>query len=376
MSAFTFHRSRLAEQLIGQILGEDPLVDQRNGLFLAAPRRVGKTTFLRQDLIPAAKSAGLLTVYVDLWSERDTDPAILIADAIKHALAMHSGKLGKALGVVKSIAVGGIKVELERRGLPDGLTLPLLIQALLDKAQRRLVLIIDEAQHALVSDAGIAAMFALKSARDTLNTAGASPRLMLVMTGSHRHKLAHLVTNKRMPFFGSRVTDFPLLGRDFTDAFTAWVNTALSPELQVDPGQMHAAFVLIGHRPEMLRQVLGEAIQDRQAATLSDWIKTHAETLRARAWADYEDAYASLTKLQQAILNVLICDGTDFSPFASHSLERYARHLNQADLSTASAQSALDQLCELDIVWKSARGVYQLEDQGLEQWYRSVHLPD
>ena len=65
-------------------------------------------------------------------------------------------------------------------------------------------------------------MFALKSARDQINASSEAPNLMLVMTGSNRDKLAHLVINKAQPFYGSSVSPFPLLGRPFTDAFAAW----------------------------------------------------------------------------------------------------------------------------------------------------------
>lgn len=35
-----------------------------------APRRTGKTVFLRKDLTPAADAAGFTVAYVDLWQTR------------------------------------------------------------------------------------------------------------------------------------------------------------------------------------------------------------------------------------------------------------------------------------------------------------------
>ena len=37
---------------------------------LFAKRRMGKSEFLEQDLIPAARDAGYLTVYLNLWDAR------------------------------------------------------------------------------------------------------------------------------------------------------------------------------------------------------------------------------------------------------------------------------------------------------------------
>lgn len=43
----------------------------RDGLFITGVRRIGKTTFLQQDLIPALKKKGALVIYADLWDNRE-----------------------------------------------------------------------------------------------------------------------------------------------------------------------------------------------------------------------------------------------------------------------------------------------------------------
>ncbi len=57
-----------------------------SGLFLAAPRRTGKSTFMREDLVPALKARGVVTTYVDLWEDRQRDPGLLIVDAVRATL--------------------------------------------------------------------------------------------------------------------------------------------------------------------------------------------------------------------------------------------------------------------------------------------------
>ena len=69
---------------------------------------------------------------------------------------------------------------------------------LIDHAGQSVALIIDEAQHALTSEAGEAGMTALKSARDQLNKPGKT-RLMIVMSGSDRDKLLRLVNTRVRP---------------------------------------------------------------------------------------------------------------------------------------------------------------------------------
>ena len=56
------------------------------------------------------------------------------------------------------------------------------------KSKKKIALIVDEAQHALNTEAGINAMFAIKAARDRLNQ-GSGSKLAIIFTGSHRDKL-------------------------------------------------------------------------------------------------------------------------------------------------------------------------------------------
>jgi hypothetical protein len=49
---FKFQRPELADGYCEALQGTG-ILDARSGLFLAAPRRTGKSTFLREDLLPA-----------------------------------------------------------------------------------------------------------------------------------------------------------------------------------------------------------------------------------------------------------------------------------------------------------------------------------
>ena len=73
-----YHRTALARQMAEQLL-KPKVLDRplRSGLFLSGLRRTGKTTFLRQDLIPVleqgdwgpgAHARSAVVIYVDLWS--------------------------------------------------------------------------------------------------------------------------------------------------------------------------------------------------------------------------------------------------------------------------------------------------------------------
>ena len=58
-----FHRGQLAAQFSKRILNISPGSAAGSGLFLAAPRRTGKSTFVREDLRPQLESDGALVLY-------------------------------------------------------------------------------------------------------------------------------------------------------------------------------------------------------------------------------------------------------------------------------------------------------------------------
>lgn len=370
---FTFHRPALAQGYCDSLQGAG-IVDSRSGLFLAAPRRTGKSTFLREDLIPAMQSRGWTTVYVDLWSDKSKDPALLITHAIQAKIATFAGairRLAKMAGVEKINVYGALSLNLGALDLPAGLTLTDALQALVQAGEAPVALVVDEAQHALTSQNGVNSMFALKAARDHLNQGVDHQQFFLVMTGSNRDKLAHLVLKRDQPFFGSRITRFPLLDRAFTDAFTTYINRLLASDNQFDPGEMFEAFRLVGHRPEMLRGIAADIALNADSQPLAEQLKHGAEVIKQHAWAALESEIADLPDIQRAVLETLIGQEKNYAPFSEASMKAYARLLKQDKVSIASVQSALDALREKGLVWRAAYGDYALEDQSLAIWYKS-----
>src|SRR5476649_2187436 len=104
-----FHRPKLALQIASQMLAAGIGGAASSGIFLAAPRRTGKSTFVREDLRPAFEQAGALVVYADLWANPTADPGEVIVAAIRASLATRDGvvmRIAKASGLSK-VAVGG-----------------------------------------------------------------------------------------------------------------------------------------------------------------------------------------------------------------------------------------------------------------------------
>lgn len=359
-----FHRPELSARLVGHILGGQ---STGSGLFLAAPRRTGKSTFLREDLRPALQTAGAKVLYVDLWADKKADPGQVIVAAIRAALADTQGvvtRLAKAAGLEKA-AVGGLTFSLDRVGLGAQVSLTQALAALSDEIRAPVVLIIDEAQHAVTRAEGHEAMFALKAARDELNSS-AHHGLRIVATGSNRDKLAMLRNSKEQAFFGAPLISFPALDKHYVQWFCNTVNLPVP----LDPVVVEQLFASANSRPEILAAAADATRLDLLAApeempalfarSVSDQIaEADAVTLRV---------LQGLTPLQSVVLATMALQGEGFSPFQSGTIAFYRRAFQQlAPTDTlvpdgSNVQQALSALQDKGLVWKETRGVYALED--------------
>lgn len=371
-----FPRNALATDLVRALQGNQIFSDAHNGLFLAAPRRTGKSTFLKEDLKPELERLGMVVVYVDLWADQRRDPGELIADAIGQALQPHLGlvaKAARAAGLQSVSIAGALQIDTSRIGRVDGTTLVDALRALHASANAPVVLIIDEAQHALTSEAGEVAMAALKSARDQLNAPG-KVNLMLVMSGSDRDKLLRLVNTNSAPFYGSQIQKMPELDRAFID-FVAELIEAQRPDLRpVDRALLDTAFAGFGRRPQFFMAALGEALspfslQDGrfEAAVMAAAIaRQHADE------AQMESDYLGLRPLERAVLWRLLEQGQRFRPYDAEALRFYADKTGER-VTTAKAQRALESLRQHNppMAWKSARSEYAVDDAAMHRWYRA-----
>ncbi|WPB55737.1 hypothetical protein [Xylophilus sp. GOD-11R] len=261
------------------------------------------------------------------------------------------------------------------------MTLVQALGALSDELRKPVVIVIDEAQQALTSQAGMDSLFALKAARDELNSS-THFGLRLVCTGSNRDKLAMLRNSQDQAFYGAPLVTFPHLDRDYIQWFCQHVGLPA-------PIEAEAAWLLFeqaGWRPELLGaaadslrfdlELTADDVPQRFAAAVQEQIDAAiAETLRV---------VHALTPLQSAVLRVLADAGTHYRPFEAATLEKYRDALRQAGepeeaagrLDVTSTQAALQALQDRSLVWRASRGVYSLEDVSLREVLAVSNRPE
>jgi hypothetical protein len=379
-----FERPALAAEMASSASGRQKWNSDADGLFLAAPRRTGKSTFLKGDLKPALEAMGADVIYLDFWTNLQVDPAELLYAEISRSLLNHAGfveKMARRAQVSKvQVGAGGTSLEFDpaRIGKSAGSSLMAALRELAEVTGRPTALILDEAQQLTVSSRGDDVLKELKAARDTLNQPD-DIRLILVMSGSDRDKLGRLTNTKGAAFYGSTVKPLPLLGEDYV----GWLSGLLAqsnPKLgSINIDVLYCAFDMLGHRPKVMDHAIGSALNpvtrgelDFEAAVLD-----HAREIVRAEHAQYLDRFAARSATQRAVLTVLMEMGDAFSPYASTTLRSISTVLGK-EVSTASVQTALDALRKVNppMVWKSNRGEYALDDLGMVGWYQQMQAKD
>lgn len=376
--ADVFHRNQLAERLAAELMSEDG----SSGLFLTAPRRTGKSTFIREDLIPVISEVhGSHVVYADLWEDRGADPGQVIVAAIRAELMKFDGlimKAAKGVGLNK-IKVGGLEMSLDNIGAGQGETLTKALTVLSAAAKKPITLIIDEAQHTQTSEDGRQAMYALKAARDAMN-ASSGPGFRLLATGSNSDKLASLVEDKDQAFYQAPMMDLPTLDRDYLVWFRDRQKFEPKPSLEA----MEAGFAACNHRPEPLRAVYKQLLlKTNMGAENIDAVFLEAvDQSLARAKEHFLQQVRALNPLDAAVFKVMARDGKVYSPYAKGSLLDYRAHvLNDTgevptDVSQSAVQQALERLRGDKFVWRAGRGSYLIEDPQHTVWMKEGFIVD
>ncbi len=376
-----FARPDLANKIADELTGASLLSDARNGLFLAQARRTGKSWFLQKDLTPALEAKGWIVLYVDFWKDVTRDPAKLITDVVETAFEQHLGfvtRAAKRMGIAKIGVPGTASIDLAPSLDFDALTLADALNELHKRSGKKIALLIDEAQHALTSDAGEAAMIALKSARDQMNAAGNEPTLLLVMSGSHQDKLMRLTNSPAAPFWGSRVELLERLGTRYVDWCIERLQNEFSALKTLNREKLYRAFDEFGNRPQFFLNAIKDAIRELGAnAGEADWTERVSDrvlAIAARQKQTDRDAFAAtylqLDPLEQAVLWRLLDRGAQFKPYDAQAMTFYKANIGKST-TAATVQRKLEALREKNppLLWKSQRAEYSPYDQSLQNWY-------
>ncbi len=370
-----FHRETYASQMAEQLLNPGPLDEStRSGVFLSGIRRVGKTTFLRQDLIPALEARGALVIYVDLWADPSKSPASLVNEAVRQTLQQLQTKGSSVLKRLKrlSVGAGGLSFgfELEKVGEPGGTTLAQAFVELVEKAKTDVVLIIDEVQQTMGTDEGQALLHALKAARDAVNAKPAMPgRFLFIGTGSHKSLLAEMTSRRAQPFAGALSASYQVLGKDFVQ----WQLERIGAQPGLTLPSLESAwqgFEVLGHRPEELLKALRQLQQARGTDADTAWLIICTTLAGAAADADLK-AFEDLGELGKAVFERIASGGENgiAGLFGAESLAFYSSRIGSA-VDSSQVQKVVDKMVNAQLIIRPSHGVYTIADPFVRKVWR------
>jgi hypothetical protein len=355
-----FARPLLAKQYLAEFdLG---LISARA---LFAKRRMGKSTFLERDLIPAAKQAGYMTPYLNLWTAIHTPAQALLRVVSTAATPKGWPRLLKRLkvkSVKTSAALKGIvegKLEMEWEGLAATVATPLLGD-LLDElpARQRMLLVLDEAQVLARPEHSELA----HSLRANLDSRKAS--IKVIFAGSSEVTLRQMFGRAREPFYNwAPLTPFPLLGEEFVHALTQLVN-GLS-RYSLTERETLEAFEALGRTPEFFRlylsRYLAYASEGSAAALTHTRAEVYNDTNLRRTWQ-------SLPPLDRAVLQLIARGVTEV--FSTTVRGQLGKGLDEPSPSIGVVQKAVGRLTRSEILVRVERGEYQVQDDIFLEWLK------
>ena len=339
-----------------------------------APRRKGKTWFVLRDLSPASIQRDFVPIYASLWRTPDK-PHLAIIEALKLAQATLEKKrvpwkdyLSKLSSVSVNVAgIGGGSLGLSRKTEASADELTLMGTLLTDvvhaasKRKRRVLLLIDEAQHLATSSAFDNTTKSLRTAIEGLR-ATRPGSIKGVFTGSSRTDLAALLEHKNAAFYQSfDRQELPDLGREYTD-FVAEQLRRLG-KVRVAREALWETFCELHRSPYFMQELVRELMLKR-AKTL--------EEARDRILKNIQDnpeisgRWAALNALEKAVFGK-VEDGA--SIYSSDVLQALARETGKPEVTSGQVQNVVRQLTKKGYIAATARrGAYRIEDPELKTW--------
>lgn len=317
-------------------LAEECLSSFAIGLIAArafvSPSGTGKTEFLQQDLLPAARAAGYQTAYVDLAQDRQN-----MEDALAAALA------GAIAGVPPS---GDLAV-------PVALT---SVIRLLDSTQHPLLLVVDETQELSLAEHSTFA-HALRSHLDIRKDF-----IKVVFAGKVAPLMHRVFSESSAPFYHwCSLEQFPLLGVEFVEAMVAKVADLSRYPLSMREALM--AFEALDKAPAYYRRFL-----ERYLTHASEGAAAALDVTKKAIFQNfvYLFRWEKFLPADQLVLEVLATGEKDM--YSVPVRKRIGQKLGLDIAPTSTVQNSLTRLRKAGHVIAVTRGEYHIEDAAFLRW--------
>ena len=341
---------------------------------LYASRRRGKSTFLVEDLKPAAASRRYLVIYCNLWASRH-DAALELRDAIQSALEPPGvlNRLRRAAQTpVKKLKISGkspvlgeasAELDLDNRKPNDTTAIREISKGLeqLNAGKRRVLLLIDEAQ--ILADSRHEALAsALRASLDTKKD-----RIKVIFTGSSEDALRRMFGDQSLPFYRwAAIEPFPLLGEDFVGHLVATFAVISKFSLPIDAALQ--AYRVLGEVPEYMRLFL-----DKLAANPFQEVSGALASTQKQIVMDagYPERWRAMTPTDRALLVLIASGGQDLHGVEARREIARLTSRTAKEVAPTTVANSLRRLLLQDLIARTGHGQYRIADDIFREWIRT-----
>ena len=345
------------------------------GLF--ARRRMGKSEFLKHDLVPAALHKGYAAAYTNLWDATD-HPGQALASAILLATKPRGlRRFWKDLNTpIRKLTGGGklplgiegsLEVEIDP-GEREKMAIPAIQAALqaVDKSRKRLLLVMDEAQVlALPEHAALA--HSLRAGLDIRKA-----QIKVLFAGSSESALREMFSRAAAPFYNwAPVEPFPLLGREFVAAMVKQLSKVAKHPLKLEDALK--AYAALKETPEFFRWYIERYVmyqsQGSDQALAYTKARVHDDTNYAKTWKE-------LSRPDRGVLFLAARGVQDLYGVAA--LDQLRELLGSKEASANVTRASIRRLTgpKLQLMARIDHGAYRFEDPEFQTWVAARRTVD
>ena len=324
---------------------------------LFAPRRMGKTQFLLNDVKPAAEEAGFDGFYFSFM-----DAGVHTELRFQQALLEFAQNL-TASSKIKNWLAGIQRLDVLGAGITrETVREHISISEVLDElaqGKKPVLMLLDEVQE-LARIAGTGAL--IRSLRTGLDVNRG--RVKVIFTGSSTNGLRQMFSDHKAPFFQfAHAMDFPRLGEDFSDFLAAIYRDRTGKELRKE--DLHQWFARLEYIPLHLRTIIQNMILNPDLP-LDDAARAQQQHMHSHS--DYSALWLALKALDRLILHDLAHGKHGL--YSEDSRQSLADRMGVDAVSVSQIQAAVRRLEREDLITKNSANHWAINHPDLRGWIK------
>lgn len=328
---------------------------------LFAPRKRGKTQFIKSDIIPLCHERGILPVYIDFWSD-ETSPELAFARAVDEAHESHLGFFEKIASKVNlSPKIDLVPLKISATITPKEAELAsteCLHQSFkkLEKCNMPILLLLDEVQHLATDNKFKPFTSAL---RGFMVNRG-DQKVKGIFTGSSQQGLTRLFNDTKAPFYNSSQTlKFKELGEDFVTFELNVFRERTGVEL--DFIKTMTLFKKQNKAPARLVELLGMMVLEH-VHDIDEGARRFDNEIERKENTSNKEIISGLNELDLVIFKLIAMGSGNGLYTPDGELKIKALSSGEVATSKTSISNSINKLKSKGLIYSPQRGKWILED--------------